>query len=128
MKMDQTAIIENMNSNMPEQAGDWLYEQNGKPFKFRLIMSEELKNTQIEDLDLSVRSFNCLKRAGVSNIEELTKILAEEDGLTRIRNLGQKSSSEIKHKLFYYHYSKLPSDRRKDYMKMIYEINKDADE
>lgn len=51
----------------------------------------------IEDLDLSVRSYNCLKRAGIQTVEELT--LKTEDEMMRIRNLGKKSLKEVKDKL-----------------------------
>lgn len=51
----------------------------------------------IEDLDLSVRSYNCLKRAGIQTVEELT-IKTEED-MMRVRNLGKKSLKEVKDKL-----------------------------
>jgi DNA-directed RNA polymerase subunit alpha len=51
----------------------------------------------IEDLDLSVRSFNCLKRAGIDTVEELTQETEEE--MMRVRNLGKKSLKEVKDKL-----------------------------
>jgi len=51
----------------------------------------------IEDLDLSVRSYNCLKRAGVQTIFELTQKTVEE--MMKIRNLGKKSFDEIQKKL-----------------------------
>ena len=54
-------------------------------------------NITIEDLDLTVRSYNCLKRAGISNVEELTQ--KTEDEMSRVRNLGKKSLKEVKEKL-----------------------------
>ena len=51
----------------------------------------------IEDLDLTVRSYNCLKREGVTNVGELTQ--QSEDDLLEIRNFGQKSIDEVKAKL-----------------------------
>ena len=51
----------------------------------------------IEELDLTVRSYNCLKRAGIENVDELTQ--RTEDEMLRIRNLGKKSFKEIKEKL-----------------------------
>lgn len=51
----------------------------------------------IEELDLSVRSFNCLKRAGINTLAELTKKTEEE--MMRVRNLGRKSLKEVKEKL-----------------------------
>ncbi len=51
----------------------------------------------IEELELSVRSFNCLKRAGINTVQELTQ--KSEDDMMRIRNLGKKSLDEVKNKL-----------------------------
>jgi DNA-directed RNA polymerase subunit alpha len=51
----------------------------------------------IEDLDLSVRSYNCLKRAGIQTVDELTQRTEEE--MMRVRNLGRKSLKEVKDKL-----------------------------
>ena len=51
----------------------------------------------IEELELSVRSFNCLKRAGINTVQELTQ--KSEDDMMRIRNLGRKSLDEVKNKL-----------------------------
>lgn len=51
----------------------------------------------IEELDLSVRSFNCLKRAGINTLHELT--LKTEEEMMRVRNLGRKSLKEVKDKL-----------------------------
>lgn len=77
-------------------------------------MTEEAQNTQvmvekeethkekmlemtIEELDLSVRSYNCLKRAGINTVKELTD--RTESDMMKVRNLGQKSLEEIKLKL-----------------------------
>lgn len=54
-------------------------------------------NMSIEDLDLTVRSYNCLKRAGISTVEELTQ--KTEDEMAHVRNLGKKSLKEVKEKL-----------------------------
>lgn len=54
-------------------------------------------NMSIDDLDLTVRSYNCLKRAGISTVEELTQ--KSEDEMARVRNLGKKSLKEVKEKL-----------------------------
>ncbi len=51
----------------------------------------------IEDMDLSVRSYNCLKRAGIHTVEDLTK--KSEDDMLKVRNLGRKSLDEVIHKL-----------------------------
>ena len=51
----------------------------------------------IEELDLSVRSFNCLKRANINTVEDLTNRTEEE--MIKVRNLGRKSLEEVEHKL-----------------------------
>ena len=68
------------------------------------IMTDKEEDTKdkvlemsIEELELSVRSFNCLKRAGINTVQELT--LKTEDEMIKIRNLGRKSLDEVKNKL-----------------------------
>lgn len=51
----------------------------------------------IEDLELSVRSYNCLKRAGIQTVEELTQ--KSEDDMMHVKNLGKKSLQEVKERL-----------------------------
>jgi DNA-directed RNA polymerase subunit alpha len=51
----------------------------------------------IEELDLSVRSFNCLKRANINTVEDL--IAKTQDEMIKVRNLGRKSLEEVEHKL-----------------------------
>ena len=52
----------------------------------------------IEELDLSPRSYNCLKRAGYNTVEQLSK--ATEDDIIKVRNLGRKASEEVFQKLY----------------------------
>lgn len=58
---------------------------------------EKIMEMQIEELDLSVRSSNCLKRAGINVVEDLVK--KTEDEMMRVRNLGRKSLEEVTQKL-----------------------------
>ena len=58
---------------------------------------EKALEMTIEELELSVRSFNCLKRASINTVEELTQ--KTEDDMMKVRNLGKKSLDEVKHKL-----------------------------
>jgi DNA-directed RNA polymerase subunit alpha len=60
------------------------------------VISNELQ-IPIEDLDLSVRSYNCLKREGINNVSELVAL--SEHQLMNIRNFGQKSVDEVRDKL-----------------------------
>ena len=49
--------------------------------------------TTIEELDMSVRAFNCLKRAGINTVEDL--INRTEEDMIKVRNLGKKSLEEV---------------------------------
>ena len=61
------------------------------------VNEDAVRDLPIDELELSVRAFNCLKRAEINTIGELTD--KTEDELTRVRNLGKKSVDEIKEKL-----------------------------
>ena len=79
-----------------EMSGDAL---NGGPI---LVQSDDQAQTTvlsmtIEELDFSVRSFNCLKRAGINTVEDL--INRTEDDMMKVRNLGRKSLEEVINKL-----------------------------
>ena len=70
-----------------------------------LVSKEEdqtvkLLEMSIDDMDLSVRSHNCLKRAGIHTVEDLTK--KTEDDMLKVRNLGKKSLDEVILKLASY--------------------------
>lgn len=79
-------------ADLTEATGDIeLMVQKGDDSKNRLM------DMTIEELDLSVRSYNCLKRAGINTVEELTR--KTEDDMMKVRNLGKKSLEEVKAKL-----------------------------
>jgi len=72
---------------------------------------ERIAETNIEDLDLSVRAFNCLKRAGITKVGEiLERLERDEEELLAIRNFGQKSLDELKENLEAKGYWPLPVD------------------
>ncbi|MBD1372335.1 DNA-directed RNA polymerase subunit alpha [Hazenella sp. IB182357] len=58
---------------------------------------EKVMEMTIEELDLSVRSYNCLKRAGINTVQELTQ--KSEEDMMKVRNLGRKSLEEVQEKL-----------------------------
>ena len=58
---------------------------------------EKILEMTIEELDLSVRSFNCLKRAGINTVDDL--INKSEEEMLKVRNLGKKSFDEVREKL-----------------------------
>lgn len=69
---------------------------------------EKALEMTIEELELSVRSYNCLKRASINTVEELTE--KTEEDMMKFRNLGKKSLEEVKNKLAELGLSLKPSD------------------
>lgn len=63
-------------------------------------LGKQIREMSIEDMDLSVRSYNCLKRANIHTIDDLTK--KTEDDMLKVRNLGKKSLDEVIYKLSTY--------------------------
>ena len=76
--------------NVVDQQLDAFKEEEAKP-------ADKFNNMSIEELDLSVRAFNCLKRQGFQTVQELTQL--SEDEYMKFRNLGKKSFKEIQDKL-----------------------------
>jgi len=75
-------------------------KENFEQFEQEEVTKEnvfDLENARIENLELSVRSYNCLKRAGVSFVKELINMT--EDDMQKVRNLGKKSFDEVLGKL-----------------------------
>ena len=58
---------------------------------------DKMLELTIEELDLSVRSFNCLKRANINNVEDLISRTGED--MMKVRNMGRKSLEEVQNKL-----------------------------
>ncbi len=87
--MDHLDLFANINEQVAEM--DSLVKENTADSANKGMVM------MIEDLDLSVRSYNCLKRAGIQTVDELTQKSEEE--MMRVRNLGKKSLKEVKEKL-----------------------------
>lgn len=82
----------NLFLGLTEHAGDAdVVSERGEGVKDRVL------EMTIEELDLSVRSYNCLKRAGINTVQELCSKTEEE--MMKVRNLGRKSLEEVQEKL-----------------------------
>ncbi|HHX00684.1 MAG TPA: DNA-directed RNA polymerase subunit alpha [Acholeplasmataceae bacterium] len=86
--MQHFEVTSQLNTFINEQ--EYMYEREEK------VTNKKLEK-KIEELDLSVRSYNCLKRAGINTVGELTQKTEEE--MMRVRNLGRKSLKEVVTKL-----------------------------
>ena len=100
-----------------------LHHRHGAQFRFPIYMTNKMENTDIEVLELGVRSYNCLKRAGISTIGDLCSRIHSSDELKSIRNCGKTSIAEIMDNLFSYQYSILPPERRGKYLVKVIEMN-----
>jgi DNA-directed RNA polymerase subunit alpha len=69
---------------------------------------EKVMEMTIEELDLSVRAYNCLKRAGINSVAELVQ--RNQEDMMKVRNLGKKSLEEVEHKLMALGLSLRPSE------------------
>ena len=92
-------------------------------FRFPMYVNENLMETELEVLDLSQRSANCLHRAGFQTIGQLVEGIEGSEDLKKIRNCGIKSVKEIMEKLLCYQYEKLDDAGKKRYLKRIVELN-----
>lgn len=92
--------------------------------RFPVYMNRELMSTPLEELELSVRSFNCLRRAGMFTIGDVVNGINGRNDLLRIRNLGMRSADEIMEAIMEYQYLILPEKMKKRYLARIAELNR----
>ncbi len=95
--------------------GDRIHKKGGK-FFFKIYLNSKMSETPIEALELGVRAYNSLKRAGYSTIGDLAESIASGTEISRIRNCGSKSCREIMEKLFLYQYSLIPQEKKANYI------------
>ena len=95
----------------------------GNDIKISIPLSQKFCDKSIDDMDLSVRASNGLKRSGAMTVRELTDTIMSEKGLDTVRNLGKKSISEIKTKLLFLAYNELSDKEKQDFWNKFIEIN-----
>ena len=100
-----------------------LHEKKGGKFKYFMYMTSAMRNTSIEVLELSMRSYNVLMRAGLITIGQVVDSIASGSELRSIRNCGVKSVTEIQEQLFIYQYFSLPQEKREDYLLEVVLMN-----
>ena len=109
---------------MNQMDGVNLHEKKGGRFKFQMHMTQGMSESSIETLDLSVRSYNSLKRAGFNTVGDVVDAISSGTELKGIRNCGAKSVREIMEHLFLYQYNSLPADKQDDYLVEVVLMNK----
>ena len=123
MKEKEAAIISSMNQYLTGTTVEEISRTRGDRFRYPIYMGKTLMETDLMTMELSVRSYNCLKRAGFSTVGDLVNGIDGKKDLLKIRNLGRKSADEIMLGLFYFQYDILPVEKRERYMKRVRELN-----
>ena len=91
--------------------------------RFPVYADAGYMQADIEALELSVRSYNCLKRAGFVTVRDLLKSIHGREDLFRIRNCGKRSVEEIMLHLFRYQIMCLRPESRGEYLQEVRELN-----
>ena len=112
-----------INDVMKAACGHGVHHKKGATFHFPIYRGNKTKETPIESLDLSVRSYNCLKRGGYNTIDDLVGAMAEGRSLKTLRNCGAKSVEEIMEHLFLWQLMEINPERRSNYLAKVVEMN-----
>jgi len=116
-------IFEEIRRLVPGTNLGTIKERRGGKLRFPVYINKELMNTDLEALELSARSSNCLRRVGYHTIGELAEGIESREDLRKIRNCGSKSVDEIMEKLFCYQYMILPEKRKVKYIQEVLQLN-----
>ena len=121
--MNKTEVVKTL-MDAEKQCGlvDTLHRIFGKNIKVNVGFSKSACDASIEELVLSVRSYNALRRANVSTLGDLIERL-NEGGLKSIRNLGVKSFREIQTKMLVYGFDQLSENGKYAFFNYIVENN-----
>ena len=98
-------------------------KEKGGKLVFPIYITDTLMTTDLEALELSPRSSNCLHRAGYKTVGELVADISGPDDLKKIRNCGTKSVNEIMEQLFCYQYCQLAPERKVRFINRVLEMN-----
>lgn len=91
---------------------------------YPFYMAKQFLDIDISELNLSVRSYNCLRRAGWNTVGDILKSIDDKQDLRRVRNLGSRSADEILQILIYYQQDMLSTGERNIYNRKYNELNK----
>lgn len=105
-----------------EEFENWIVKKQGR-FRFVVYQGMKAMDAGIDSLELSVRAYNCLKRAGYNTVNEVISAIEHREDLMKVRNMGRKSADEVMFKLFIYNYENLKPEKRNAYIKRVMELN-----
>jgi DNA-directed RNA polymerase alpha subunit len=123
MQMDKTEIVNTLiqsaecNGLIPTIEAVF-----GKTVTVSVAFGHRTLDSDVEEIDFSVRASNCLKRAGMSKILDIVEAI-EEDRLLRVRNLGKTSYNEIQTKLLVLAYGRFSAQEKQQFFADMLERN-----
>ena len=94
----------------------------GEHAKIKLGFTQKVCDASIDEIALSVRGYNVLKRSNINTLGELIEMLNEKD-IKSLRNLGEKTAREIKSKIINYGYESLSEYDKKAFLLEVVELN-----
>lgn len=121
--MSENVIRSNKENDAAATIAKLLGDEN-KVIHFRVFPKMLTKGEwDIAALELTQRSYNCLKRNGIETVGELADRITGITELLQMRNLGAKSAREILFKLYLFQYQVLPAEKKQSYLEEVIELN-----
>ena len=121
MKKDEV-VIELYKSANENGLIPTLYGTFGKSVKVSVPFSKKACDTEVDNIEFSVRAMNALKRAGLITIGDIIDCITREE-LSRIRNLGKKTVNEIQTRILSYGYERLTENEKKRFFNEVVDNN-----
>ena len=100
-----------------------LVKERGDHFRYPVYMSNAFMNTTLEEMELSVRAYHCLQRAGYKTIGDLVSKIEGKADLLKIRSMGKLSANEVMVSLCCFQFSMLSDERKEKFVKRVLELN-----
>lgn len=101
-----------------------LHDKKGGTFHYTLATNKQMRDQDIDVLELSVRSYHCLKRANINTIGDIIEYVESGQDLRHIRNCGMRSVAEIKENLFIWYFMTIPKDKQAQFVMDTIERNR----
>ena len=121
--MNENAIVEELYGAIEDHGlMNTICTVFGKGCKIELGFTQKLCDTEVKDLDLSVRSYNALMRAGCHTVGQAITAI-NENKLMSVRNLGIKSVAEIRRFILEYGYMQASERRKKEFLHNLVKLN-----
>lgn len=99
------------------------YAKEGRKLRFPVFMSDRLMRASFEELELSPRAMNCLRRGGYNLVGDVIEDINTSEDLKKIRGMGTTTADEIMEKIFEFQYQIMQPEKRDKFIKRIQELN-----